>query len=170
MANTPAVFGRGPFDSKITEGFASGLSAEEVSDSINNVLSPEQCLSRVTKLIRSRDVLDNKDRLALLLEDAYWLRAKLKKQMEEAGYIGKDTAKTWLDTLEHIVTRIEKAQLGMGDALLRFNEVRAQEFFHALTLIGGALADALSERHGIDSTEVDEIILEAIPEAIPEIQ
>lgn len=163
--------GRGPFDRVIIEGFASNLSAEEVAERTGGVLSPAQCLARLTKLIRSKDVLENRDRMSLLLEDAYYLRNRLRQQMDDREYIDKDSAAIWLKTLEVIVNRVEAANAGLSDQMLKFNEIRAQEFIESLTTIVVMLMGELSQRHPeIDAGEVNEIVLEAIPNAIPEVK
>ena len=170
MSKSVAVFGRGPFDQVIMDGFAENKSAEEVAAMTNGVLTPAQCLSRLGKLVKSKDVLDAKDKLALTLEDVYWLRSKLRAQMDKSDWIKPDEAKTWLATIDTIVKRIETANLGLGEAMLKFNEVRAQEMSHALVYIGTQIAAALSEKYEVDSSDVDMIVLEAIPDALPEVQ
>lgn len=170
MSKSVAVFGRGPFDQVIMDGFAENKSAEEVAALTNGVLTPAQCLSRLGKLIKSKDVLDAKDKLALTLEDVYWLRSKLKTQMEKADWVKPDEAKAWLATIESIVKRIETASNGLGDAMLRFNEVRAQEMTQALVYIGTQIAINMSERFEVEQGDIDMIVLEAIPDAIPEVQ
>lgn len=171
MSKQVAAVGRGPFDRIIIESFASNMSAEEVAAETGNILSPAQCLNRLTQLVRAKDVLESKDRLALLLEDAYWLRAKLRKQMEESSYIDEKQATTWLKTLGVIVDRVEAANLGLGEAMLKFNELRAQEFFESLTGIIDKLLGILAEKHPeIEAEEVNMIVLEAIPAAIPEVK
>jgi hypothetical protein len=169
MSKSAAVIGRGPFDQVIIDGFGDNKSAEEVAALTNGILTPAQCLSRLQKLIKSKDVLDSKDKLALLLEDAYWLRGKLRTQMEDREYIKPDEAKVWLVTLEAIIKRIETANAGLGDIMLKFNAQRAAEFTHALTFIGTAIAQEMSKRYEIEQGDVDMIILEAIPDAIPEV-
>lgn len=171
MAKTVAVLGRGPFDAAIVEGFSSNKSAEEVSDSIGGTLTPAQCLARLTKLIQSKDVLDASDKVALLLEDVYYLRAKLKKQMEESDYITKDAATMWLKTIEVAVARVESVNVGMSDALMRFNQVRANEFVASLTYIIDHLLTMLQEQNpDFTRAEIDEKILLVIPESIPEVK
>lgn len=171
--NAPAVIGRGPFDQAIVEGFSRGLSAEEVSlnDPIRGVLTPAQCLSRLTKLIKSKDVLDAKDKLALLLEDIYWLRNKLRDQMDKMDVIDEKQASVYIKTLEAASKRIETANLGMSEAMLRFNELRAQEFVAALTHIVGVMFKVIEEKYPeIESDDMNMIVLESIPESIPEVK
>ena len=171
--STPAIIGRGPFDAAIIEGFSRGLSAEEVSlnDPIRGVLTPAQCLSRLTKLIKSKDVLDAEDKLALLLEDIYWLRNKLRDQMDKTDFIDEKQASVYIKTLELAAKRIETANLGMSDAMLKFNELRAQEFVAALTHIVGVMFRLIGEKHPeIETDDMNTIVLEAIPESIPEVK
>ena len=168
--NTPAVVGRGPFDQILIDGFSGNASAEEVSELTGGVLTPVQCLARVTKLIRSRDVLDAADRLNLLLDDVYWLRNKLKEQMEKSGYIDEKQAGIYLKTIESLVKRIETVNAGLGEAMLRFNELRATEFVEALTIIIDRLFSLLEEKHPeYEITDMSTIVLEAIPESIPRV-
>lgn len=170
MSKSVAVVGRGPFDQVIIDGFASNKSAEDVSALTNGVLTPAQCLSRLHKLIKSKDVLDAKDKLALTLEDVYWLRNKLHDQMKKSDWVKPDEAKTWLATIEAIVKRIETASNGLGEVMLKFNEIRAQEMTEALVFIGSQIAAAIGQRFEVEEGEVDMIVLEAIPDAIPEVQ
>lgn len=174
MAKTsPAVIGRGPFDYAIVNGFSRGWSAEEVStnDPIRGTLTPTQCLSRLTQLIKSKDVLDAKDRLALLLEDIYWIRNKFRDQMEKMEVLDEKQVGAYIKILEAAAKRIETANVGMNEAMLKFNEVRAGEFVAALTHIVGVMFTLLTEKHPeIDTSEVNTIVLEAIPESIPEVR
>lgn len=171
LSNELARVGRGPFDILILEGFAGNKSAEEVAELTGGVLTPAQCLARLTKLVRSKDVLESKDRLSLLLEDAYYLRNRLRQQMDDREYIDKDSAAIWLKTLEMIIGRVEAANAGLSDQMLKFNEIRAQEFIESLTTIVVMLMGELAQRHPeIEAGEVNEIVLEAIPNAIPEVK
>ena len=170
--NSPAVFGKGPFDQAIVDGFSKNWSMEEVSANapINGILTPAQCLSRLTRLVKSKDVLDANDKLALLLEDVYWLRNKLRDQMEKTVVIDEKQAAVYLRTIESLVKRVETVNLGMGEAMLRFNELRATEFVEALTFIVGKFVSILEERHPeLEVIEVQEVVLEAIPDAIPKV-
>lgn len=171
MAKELDKIGHGPFDAVIVEGFAANKSAEEVSimPPINGLLTPAQCLARVTQLVKSKDVLDVRDRLALALDDAYWLRSKLKKQMTDAEFIDAQQATVFLKTLDAITARIERAQLGLTEQLLRFNERRAHEMVEALNYIMAQVLESLDQR-GIEKAELDEIVLEAIPNSIPEVE
>lgn len=171
----PAQIGRSPYDDAIIAGFSNRMSAEEVSASkpILGALSPAQCLLRLQQLIASKDILDAKDTLALLLEDIYFLRGKLRKQMDEQDYVDKDLATTWLKTIDAAATRVDKANIGLNDAMMRFTEVRAREFVEALGFIFGRFIDAAQERVpevGEYSDELRTIVLDAIPESLPEVQ
>lgn len=173
MSKQVANIGTGPFDRALVDLFARNLSPEEVSASepINGILTPAQCLSRIKKIIGSKDALDHADRLALLLDDAYWLRNKLKKQMDKVDFIAPDQAAAWMKTLGMIVDRVEAANLGMSEQMLRFNEKRADEFIQSLTAIVTTLLQILGDRHPeIEQAEVTEIVLEAIPSAIPAVE
>lgn len=172
---TPATIGKTPFDSAIIEGFSRRWSAEEVSMNppISGSLTPAQCLSRLQKLIASHDVLDAKDSLSLLLEDVYFLRNKLRDQMEDASYIDKDTAAAWLKTIEAAATRIDKANIGLNDAMLRFTEVRAREFVEALNYVYAKFIDEVSSRYPEIQESSDELrvlVLDAIPDSLPEVK
>lgn len=163
--------GTGPFDEAIVAGFSARRSAEEISSSppINGLLTPAQCLARLNQLVKSKDVLDVRDALSLALDDVYWLRTKLRKQLEEADWIAHDQANVYLKSIDAITSRLEKVQAGMSDHLLRFNQRRAEEMVQALGYITGQMLEALENR-GIERVEVEEIVLEAIPEAIPEVE
>jgi hypothetical protein len=172
MATDPSIIGTGPFDKIIIEGFAAYKSAEQVAEDTSGVFTPAQCLARLNQLVRSTDVLDAKMRLNLLLQDTYWVRNKLRKQMEEPNYfLTKDDATILLKTTDAIVTQIEKANIGLNEAMLRFNEVRAAEFIEALGFITAKMMEILADRHPeIEMADLNMVVLEAIPDAIPDVQ
>lgn len=163
--------GTGPFDEAIVRGFSERRSAEEISNSepINGLLTPAQCLARLNQLIKSKDVLDVRDALSLALDDVYWLRTRLRKQLDESDWIAHDQANVYLKTIDAITGRLEKVQAGMSDHMLRFNQRRAEEMIQALGYIMSQVTTGL-EQLGIDRAEIDEIVLEAIPESIPEVE
>ena len=164
-----AKIGKSPFDAEIIRLFAEHKSAEEVADIINvPSLTPAKCLQRLTQLVRSKDALEVSDQLGLLLEDNYYLRNRLRQQMDDSQWIDKDAAASWLKTTEAIVKRIETVNIGANEAMMRFNALRAAEFVDALTYITKIAVEALEAKHPeIEAADIQMIVLDSIPEAIP---
>ncbi len=144
-------FGRGPFDAAILDGFRQHLSAEEVAQShpINGTLSPEECLSRLDKIIRSRDILDAATLAKLNLEDAYFLRNKLHAQLKAAEFITKDDATTFIKAIDSVQTRIEKSTQGFEDQMIRMQEMHARVMAQAIQTAYQTVALRLQQEFGI---------------------
>lgn len=170
--NTPAIIGYGPFDKALIQGFAANKSAEEVSrmEPINGTLSPAQCLDRLNKLLASKDVLDVQQKRALLVDNAYDLLAKLKKQIETSDYIAPDVANSYMKTVKDLMDMLDRSNAQIEEAMLKFTQRRAMEFTAALTYIFDAALAALVQRHPeLSVEEAQEVIYEAIPESLPEV-
>src|SRR6478736_170689 len=123
--------GLGPFDVKIVRGFAKRMSADEVSASISGVLSPAQCYARVTEILESRDALDVINQKRLILEDAQWLSAKLREQMEE-GYVGKDEANAYRNLLKDVMAMVKDLNDQDAALLSRVSEAHARIMAQAI--------------------------------------
>lgn len=170
--NVPAVIGFSPFDRAIISGFSANKSAEEISRSapINGLITPAQCLERITQLLESKDVLDVQQKRALIVDNVYELAAKLKKQIDEQEWVDKDSAQTYLKTLKELMAMLDIANGQIEESMLRFNARRAQEMTEALIFIFNRMFPALEERYPeIEMDPVQEIVLDAIPASLPEI-
>lgn len=171
-SKAPAIIGYGPFDKAIIRGFSSNLSAEEVSQAepISGTLTPAQCLDRLIRLLESKDVLDVQQKRQLLVDNAYELLAKLKKQTDDAAYIDKDSATTYLKTLTTVMDMLDRANAQIEEAMLKFNSRRAQEMTLALQFIFERTFAVLAERNPtLGLEEAQEVVLEVIPASLPEV-
>lgn len=170
MAST---IGRGPFDGAIIAGFANNLSAEEVSSNppVNGALTPEQCLLRKTQLISAKgDAMDAQEKLALLLEDIYYLRGKLRGQMDKADYIDKDSAAVWLKTIDAAINRVDKVNVGLEDAVVRMQEMHARVMAQAIHVGFEKAIMELQKRYEIPREEAYLVLSEALPLAIESVE
>ncbi len=161
-------FGRGPFDHAIVEGFSSHLSAAEVAANapINGTLTPEQCLARLDKIVKSRDILDAATLAKLNLEDAYFLRNKLKAQLIAAGNIDKDAATTFIKAIDAVQTRVEKSTQGFEDAMIRMQEMHARVMMQAIRVSYETVALRLEREYDIPAEVAYQMIEEALPLAV----
>lgn len=158
-------FARGPFDRAIVEGFSSHLSAEEVSQSppINGLLSPEECLSRLAKIVASRDIVDAAMLAKLNLEDAYFLRNKLKAQLDKSDFIDKDSAATFLKAINAVQERIEKSTKGFEDQMIRMQEMHARVMAEAIQVSYARVAVQLQQEFGIPPERAYAMLEAALP-------
>lgn len=161
-------FGRGPFDKAIIEGFSRHLSAEEVSQSapINGALSPVECLSRLTKIINARDVLDASMLAKLNLEDAFFLRNKLRAQLEKSDFIDKDSAATFIKSIDAVQARIEKSTKGFEDLMIRMQEMHARVMAQAIQVSYQQVVVQLQQEFNIPPDRAYAMMEEALPIAI----
>jgi hypothetical protein len=168
-----AIIGHSPFDRAIIAGFSMNKSAEEISRSapINGTMTPAQCLYRITQLQDSKDALDAHYKKLLIIDTVYEMSGKLKKQIDDAEYIDKDSATTFLKTQKELLAMVEKANGDLTDELMAFNRQRADEFTSALGYIFDRLLNQLREKYPeIELEEAQEIVMEAIPAALPEVK
>lgn len=164
--------GRGPYDKAILAGFAAHKSAEEVSNSspILGVLSPAECLDRLNKLVAARDILDAATLAKLNLEDAYFLRGKLRAQMEEMTVIDKDTANSFIKAIDAVQARIEKSTKGFEDQMIRMQEMHARIMAQAIEVSYQRAATKLAQRFDIPIEVSFEILEEALPLAVSSLE
>lgn len=170
---TVANVGHGPFDRAILAGFSANQSAEEVSAShpINGTLSPAQVLDRLYKLLESKDILDVQQKRALIVDNAYELAAKLRKQIDGMEFIPHEQAGMYLKTLKELMLMLDSANAQIEEAMLKFNARRAQELTQALIYIFTSMMKELTREYPeIDTVKAQEIVMLAIPEAMPEVQ
>ncbi len=165
--------GFGPFDRAIIAGFGANLNADEVSRNapINGTLTPAQCLDRLHRLVESKDVLDVQTKRALIVDNAYELAAKLKKQIDGMDYIPHEQAGMYLKTLKELMLMLDSANAQIEEAMLKFNARRAQELTQALIFVFTKVIGELVKEHpDIEIVEAQELVMLAIPEAMPEVQ
>lgn len=165
-------FGRGPFDKAIIKGFSSRLSPEEVSASapIYGTLTPAECLSRLDSIIRSKDILDASMLAKLNLEDAYFLRNKLREQLDKSEYITKDDATTFIKSLDAVQVRIEKSILGFENQAIRMQEMHAQIMAQAIGVAFEKAALRLAKEHNVSFEDAWEIMEDALPLAVSSLE
>lgn len=161
-------FGRGPFDRAIVEGFSRKASAEEVSQSepINGLMSPEECLIRLQKILASRDILDAATLAKLNLDDAYFLRNRLRAQLEKAEHIDKDSAATFIKSIDAVQQRIEKSTKGFEDAMIRMQEMHARVMAQAIQVSYAQVAVQLQQEFGIPPEQAYAMLEAALPIAV----
>lgn len=157
--------GLGPFDKKIVRLFADRKSADEVSAELGGILSPAQCYARVTEILESRDALDVINQKRLVLEDAVWLSATMRKQMEEAGHVLKDDANAYRNLLKDIMGMIE--QLNDQDAamLSRISEAHARIMAQAIRVGYQTAILKLQQTYEISEAEAYEVLEASMPVA-----
>lgn len=171
MAGQVEKFGKGPYDRLIIESFASHMSAEEVSLKTAGVLSPAQCIDRLNKIVQSKDMLDVEMLAKLNLEDAYYLRNKLRKQMDNSEYISKDDAASWVKAIDAIQSRIEGSSQQIEDALIRMRQVHATVMAEAIRVGYERALLELQKRYPQITREEAYIVLEeSMPLAIESLQ
>lgn len=170
MSKSVPLVGEGPFDAAIIRAFSAGDTAEEVSREVGGMMTPEECLSRLMDLIQSKDILDAKDRLALLIEDIYFLRNKLRKQMESSDYIDKDSAAIWLKTIQALVDRIDKVDASFLEAMMRMQEAHARVMSRAIEVGYEKALLELQKRYDIPREEAYLVLRESLPLAIAELE
>lgn len=165
-------FGRGPFDKAIIQGFSSRLSPEEVSASapIYGTLSPAECLARLDKIIKSKDILDAATLAKLNLEDAYFIRNKIHAQLEKSEYISKDDASTFIKTIDAVQSRIEKSVLGFENQAIRMQEMHAHIMAQAITVAFEKAALKLAQEHNVSFEDAWEILEESLPLAVASLE
>ena len=171
--NVPAVIGYSPFDQAIIDGFSANKNAEEVSRSapINGTLTPAQCLNRLTQLVQSKDVLDAYQKKMLILDNTYQLSARLKKQMDDLPFIDKDNGAMFLKTQKELLDMVDRVKGEADEQMMAFNQRRADEFTGALVYIFDALLDRLVKQYpDLAVEEAQELVLEVIPAALPEVK
>lgn len=161
-------FGRGPLDHAIIEGFSQHLSAAEVSASapINGLLTPEECLSRLGRIVASRDIVDAATLAKLNLEDAYFLRNKLRAQLNNAEYIDKDSAAMFIKSIDAVQVRIEKSTQGFEDAMIRMQEMHARVMAEAIQVSYAQVAVRLQQEFGIPAETAYGMLEAALPIAV----
>lgn len=161
-------FGRGPFDRAIVELFSRHLSAEEVSQAhpINGALSPAQCLDRLGKLLKNKDILDAITLAKLNLEDAYYLRNRLRAQLEKAEFIDKDSAATFIKSIDAIEQRLKQTTAGYEDAMIRMQEMHARVMAEAIAVTYDKAALKLSQEFNVPLEDSYRILREQLPEAV----
>lgn len=170
--NIPAMIGYGPWDSAIIDGFGANKNAEEIARShpINGTLTPAQCLDRLNKLIASKDVLDVAQRRQLLVDQGYGLLSKLKKQIDELDYVAPDQAMAYLKTIKEVMEMVDRANGQIEEAMLKFNQRRADELMQALVFITDRMFEKMLEKDpNLDIQEAQVIVLEALPQSLPEV-
>jgi hypothetical protein len=165
-------FGKGPFDKAIVEGFSRHLSAEDVSANppIMGMLSPAQCLDRLNKILASRDILDAATLAKLNLEDAYFLRNKLRDQMEKMKVIDKDTAAMFIKSIDAVQTRVEKSTKGYEDAMIRMQEMHARVMMQAIKVSYAQVAVQLQQEFSIPPERAYAMLEEALPLALESLE
>lgn len=165
-------FGRGPFDRAIVEGFSQHKSAQEVSQSypISGTLSPEQCLDRLSKIVASRDILDAAMLAKLNLDDAYFLRNKLRAQLEKAEHIDKDSAATFIKAIDAVSIRIEKSTKGFEDSMIRMQEMHARVMAEAIRVSYAQVAVKLQQEFHIPAEVAYKMLEEALPVAVESLE
>lgn len=172
MSSGVEKLGRGPFDKAILAGFAAHKSAEEVSASepIFGALSPVQCLDRLNKLIASKDILDAAMLAKLNLEDAYFLRNKLRAQMEKTDYIDKDSAGAYIKSIDAVQTRIERSTKGFEDQMIRMQEMHARIMAKAIEVAFQQAATELSQQYNVPLEASFKVLEEALPLAMTSLE
>jgi hypothetical protein len=165
-------FGRGPFDKAIIRGFSSRMSPEEVSASapILGTLTPAECLSRLDAIIRSKDILDAAMLAKLNLEDAYFLRNKLREQLDKSDYISKDDAAIFIKSLDAVQVRIEKSVLGFENQAIRMQEMHAHIMAQAIQVAFDKAAIMLSQQYSVPAEEAYRILEECLPLAVSSLE
>lgn len=162
-----ATVGKGPFDAALIEGFSAGSSAETVSESIGGVLTPVECLARIQKLVSAFDPLDVPDQLALILQDNYYVRNRLKKQFEAKEYLDKDDVTSWLKTTDAIAKRIESQSTELAAQMMQVHEIHARVMTAAIRVSFKAALLELQRRYPeITEQEAFEVLELAMPVAI----
>lgn len=164
--------GRGPFDRAIVEGFSRHLSADDVSANppIMGMLSPAQCLDRLNKILASRDILDAATLAKLNLEDAYFLRNKLRDQMEDMKVIDKDTAAMFIKSIDAVQTRVEKSTKGFEDTLIRMQEMHARVMMQAIKVSYAQVVVRLQQEFNIPPDQAYAMLEEALPLALESLE
>lgn len=162
------ILGWGPIDRAIIEGFSQHISAEEVSQSepINGTLSPAECLARLQKIVASRDILDAATLAKLNMEDAYFLRNKLRAQMDKMQVIDKDTAATFIKTIDAVSVRIKESTKGFEESMIRMQEMHARVMAQAIQVSYAQVAVQLQQEFGIPPEKAYAMLEAALPVAL----
>ena len=162
------MMGWGPIDRAIIEGFSKHISAEEVSQTapINGALSPAECLARLQVIVSSRDIVDAATLAKLNLEDAYFLRNKLRAQLEKADYVDKDSAATFIKSIDAVQVRIEKSTKGFEDSMIRMQEMHARVMAQAIQVSYAQVAVQLQQEFGIPPEKAYAMLEAALPVAL----
>lgn len=165
-------FGRSPFDKAIVEGFSRHLSAEEVSANppIMGMLTPAQCFDRLNKILASRDILDANMLAKLNLEDAYFLRNKLRDQMEEMQVIDKDTAASFIKAIDAVQVRVEKSTKGFEESMIRMQEMHARVMMQAIKVSYAQVAVKLQQDFNVPPEKAYAMLEEALPLALESLE
>lgn len=132
-------------------------SGQALSLSVNGFLSPEEAVLRLKQLLQE-NILDAIEERRLFFWKA---RRFLQKAEEDWDDRVKGAGKTALDALK-MAEEFSRAIGDLDTAQVRYDERQAGDMVEAIRI----LAQLLAEKFEISKAEVDEFVVEAVPQAV----
>lgn len=151
-------------DNTLIKGAAAGKSPEELSASINGVMSAAECLLHVRQLLQSRNVWELPERKQLVLIQLQ----NLAEDVSEAFRKSKTTedGSLLLKTLSKVSDVLEKQGTLTEEELRRVSEAQARELLHLILSAFKKAEDKLTASHPeIDVKVVHDYFHEGLEEA-----
>lgn len=128
---------------RLLEGAVRKLSPDELSESINGQLSPEESVLRLKEFLRSTDYLDYVETRSLLLVE---VGSFLESLRVDAIDFGKDRARDqFLRTLQLMLDQTQKQMPELDDMISKIGKAHAEMFVQA------AMAGVAAYRAGLES-------------------
>lgn len=156
--------GRGKsIDDALLEGAVLGLSAEEISQRINGVLSPARVMVKTREMLRGGDWLEDAERELAILR-------MLNKNLVELHQMALDTdgAKIQLAYAKELMDRLAKRRSAVESDLMTYNANVGAVLGHAAFLIATHIRGALRDK--IEPEEFDNLVLDSVAVAQVEIE
>ena len=128
---------------RLLEGAVRKLTPEQLSESVNGQLTPEECLLKLKEFLRSTDYLDYVETRSLLLVEVGNFLESLRV---DAIDFGKDRARDqFLRTLQLMLEQTQKQMPELDDMISKIGKAHAEMFVQA------AMAGISSYRAGLEA-------------------
>lgn len=128
-----------------------------MSKAVNGLLSPEEAVLRLRQLLEENP-LDAAHERALF----FWKARRFLQRAEDDWDAGlKGAGKTALDALK-LAESFSRTIDDLKSIQLRYDERQVSDMVEAITRV----AMLIAQKYGVPKGEVDEIVIEAIPEAL----
>lgn len=133
-------------------------SGEALSKATSGLLTPEESVLRLKQLLREDNILDAIEERRLF----FWKARRFLQKAEDDWDAGaKGAAKTALDALK-LAEEFSRAIGELDQARNRYDERQVSDMVEAIR----NLAIIMSERYEVPREDLDEIVIEAIPDAL----
>jgi len=158
----------GPYDRKILNAAADGLSPNEISKAIGGIFTPEQVANRVKDLLAGRDWLTTMEQEQLVVEQlgqmVQGLRARSLQSDTKAIEASMKMLKMKLDYLQ-------KNRVDVHEAARIITEGHARLFLEGIYAVFNKMVDELERRNpATDAGQMHEVLTVVMPMAIESVE